>query len=100
VHRDLPSKSVIIKAGFDLDKDPPQRKKSDGTAAPPWGIQLASIIAPPTGTALFDRYRIGYRESRPYFTTKRFCDGRDIPIASGVIGELPLSLFLPGTGKA
>jgi len=35
---------IIIQAGFDLDQDAPQKKKGDGTAAPPWVIQLASII--------------------------------------------------------
>jgi hypothetical protein len=36
-----------------------------------------------------------------YFTGKPFCDGRcDVPIASGVFCVPPLSLLLPGTGKA
>jgi hypothetical protein len=36
-----------------------------------------------------------------YFTTKAFCDARNgVPIASGVLCVLPLSLLLPGTGKA
>ena len=40
-------------------------------------------------------------QARLYFTIVGFGDGRaDVPIANGVFGVLPLSLLLPGTGKA
>ena len=35
-----------------------------------------------------------------YFIIIGFGDGRCVPMASGVVCELPLSLLLPGTGNA
>jgi hypothetical protein len=48
-----------------------------------------------------DRRLAGALQFMFYFMLQAFCDARaDVPMANGMLGELPPSSLLPGTGNA